>query len=551
MPEFAQLTRAFLVETAAESPVLATHLGIDGFDDQLDDLSEAAFERRSHRNADWLQQFQAVDADALTFDEGIDRELILSVLRGRAIMDDWQMWRRQPDTYLAPGLSGVFALFLHRLKPVPELARAAAARMRAVPRLVADGKRNLRPELAPALYVERALGQARAGVTYFRELVPVEVDEPWLCADLAEAGAIAGDACADFVAFLEDLRTRAHGAWAIGEERYTRLLRQKEMLPDDARSLRERGRAEYERLAEELRRCARAIANTDDWPGVLTDFNKDHPPTPEDMRQTYSSWTERARQFLKEHHLVSFPDGEECTVEPSPVYQRPVLAVASYQSPPPFSSSLKGHFFVPYPPDGAPPDEVQKRLENNSYAGIPTTAVHETYPGHHWHLVTAHGQPSAVRRTFRTPYFSEGWGLYAEHLMREQGFFTDPRQEMSQYEAIIFRAARVVVDTSLHIGDMTVDEAVAFMMERSNLPEPTAQAEVRRYCSWPTQASSYLTGYLEILRIRDRYRAAHPGDGIATLRSFHDSLAGSGGPPLALAERAVLESPSPSGRRLG
>jgi uncharacterized protein (DUF885 family) len=543
MPPFAELTRDFLAETCAESPVMATHLGIDGFDDQLDDLSEAAFARRSRRNAEWLRRFEATDADALSFDDRIDRDLIVSVLRGRAIMDDWQMWRRQPDTYLSPGLSGVFALFLHRLKAEPELARAAAARLRAVPRLVADGKRNLQPELAPALYVERALGQARAGVGYFRELVPGEVAEPGLRSELAEAGAVAADACADYVAFLEDLRARARGAWAIGEQRYSRLLREKELLSDDARSLRERGRAEYERLAEELRRCARDLADTDDWARVLTTLNQDHPPTPERMREEYADWTERARRFLEERQLVSFPEGEQCAVVPSPVYQRPVLAVASYQSPPPFSSSLKGHFFVPFPPDGAPPDEVQKRLENNSYAGIPTTAVHETYPGHHWHLVTAHGQPSAVRRTFRTPYFSEGWGLYAEHLMREQGFFTDPRQEMAQYEAIIFRAARVVVDTGLHIGDMSADEAVAYMMQRANLPEPTAQAEVRRYCSWPTQASSYLTGYLEILRLRDRYRAAHPGGGSATLRAFHDTLAGSGGLPLALAERAVLDGP--------
>jgi len=110
-------------------------------------------------------------------------------------------------------------------------------------------------------------------------------------------------------------------------------------------------------------------------------------------------------------------------VEPSPHYQRPIQAVASYNQPPAFSDSLHGHFFVPYPPDGTPPDEVQKRLEGNCSAGIPTTAVHEAYPGHHWHLVTMKAHPSPIRLTFRTPYFSEGWALYAEHMMREQGFF--------------------------------------------------------------------------------------------------------------------------------
>src|SRR5437763_12898398 len=117
----------------------------------------------------------------------------------------------------------------------------------------------------------------------------------------------------------------------------------------------------------------------------------------------------------------------------------------------------------------------------------------------------AKGNPIAIRRTFRTPYFTEGWELYAEQVMKEQGFFEDPRQEMCQIEATLFRAARIIVDTSLHIGDMSFDEAVDFMHTRANLPEPTARAEVARYCAWPTQASAYLTSCREIVRIRERY----------------------------------------------
>ena len=197
---------------------------------------------------------------------------------------------------------------------------------------------------------------------------------------------------------------------------------------------------------------------------------------------------------------------------PSPHFQRPVLAVASYSSPPGFSPSRLGHFFVPFPPDDASAEDVRQRLENNSHASIPTTAVHEAYPGHHWHLVTAKSHPSPLRRTFRTPYFSEGWALYAEHMMREQGFFEDPRHELFQVEAMLFRAARIVVDTSLHAGDMTLAEAQRFMEERANLTAPTARAEVARYAAWPTQASAYLVGCLEILAIRERHLAARRRD---------------------------------------
>jgi uncharacterized protein (DUF885 family) len=535
---FAPLAEAFLKETFDDSPVSASQLGVSGYDDRLDDLSERAFTERSRRSNQWLQRFDALGDEACaTLEERLDCDLIRSQLRGRAILEDWQMWRRQPETYLGPGLGGIFTLFLHRLKPEPDLVQSAIARLRAIPGTLEDGRRNLKPELAPRLYVERAIRQARAGARYLGEILPAEVADEQLRAELADWGGIASGAMQVYADFLEQsLLPKANGEYAIGGERYTRLLRERELLQDDVHSLRDRGRAQYDSLSEELREFAQQIDHTDDWVRVLHDLNLEHPPTPDAMLQTYTEWTERARQFLAERGLVTLPEGEECSVEASPVFQRPVTAVASYNSPPPFSASMRGHFFVPFPPDGASDQEIQQRLEHNSYAAIPTTAVHEAYPGHHWQLVVAKSNPSRVRRTFRTPYFTEGWGLYAEQVMREQGFFTDPRQVMCRVEATQFRAARIIVDTSLHIGDMSFDEAVEFMHTRANLPEPTARAEVMRYCAWPTQASAYLTGCLEILRIRDRYLSENRG----TLREFHDRIARSGGMPIALAEQAAL-----------
>jgi uncharacterized protein (DUF885 family) len=518
---------------------MASALGLDGYDDRLDDVTAAAFTRRQERATVWLGRFRAVGDEGLRPDERVDRDFAVALLAGRVLMADWEMWRRQPDIYLTPGLTGVFSLFLHRLRPEPGLARAAAARLRAIPQNLAAGQANLHPALVPPVYVERALGQARAGARYCRELVAPEVADPRLRADVAEAGAVAGAGLDDFAAFLEGLGQRARGAWAIGEARYTGLLRERELLAEDARSLRERGRRQYERLAAEAAGLARRIGGTEDWRRVLADLLRDHPPTPDAMRATYAEWTERARRFLRERGLVSFPAGEECVVAPSPPFQRPVLAVASYHRPPPFAATTRGYFFVPYPPDGVSAEEAAKRLQNNNYPSIPTTAVHEAYPGHHWHLVTARAQPSALRRTFGTSYFTEGWALYAEHMMREQGFFADPRQELCQVEAMLFRAARIIVDTSLHLSEMTFDEAVDFMMEHANLPAPTARAEVARYCSWPTQAAAYLTGCLEILRLRDRYLARTGGSGVEGLRRFHDTLASTGSLPLPLAERAL------------
>src|SRR6478735_6218544 len=141
----------------------------------------------------------------------------------------------------------------------------------------------------------------------------------------------------------------------------------------------------------------------------------------------------------------------------------------------------------------------------------------------------------------------ECWGLYAEHVMREMGFFQEPLQELYHLEATIFRAARIVIDTSMHLGEMSFDEAVAYLVERLAIPEPTARAEIGRYAWWPTQASAYLTGCLEILRIRAEWLAQRGLGDVpiadldpAVLRQFHDGLATSGSLPPGLAARAML-----------
>jgi len=518
-----------------ESPTGASFHGADGRDDRLPDLSADGWARREAAEDDWIARFEAAGDEGVDRDQRIDRDLVLSSLRGSRITREWQRWRRDPDPYVSAGLMGVFSLFIRRLHPEPELVRDAVSRLGQVEEVLDRGRDNLDPALASPLLVNRALGQCRAAIVYCRDLLPPEVSDDKDRAKIAEAGAGAAAAYESFAAFLTGLADSATGDWALGEQRYSALLRDKELLTDDAASLRERGRAQHESLDSELRALCRDAWGDDDWRTRLDSVNGDRPMTPDEMRDGYEHWTETARAFLHEHELVSFPAGEECSVEPSPPFQRPVLAVASYLQPPAMRPSLKGRFNVPYPPDGTSEQDLAERLADNSYANMATTSVHEAYPGHHWHFAWLQADSTPIRRLVTTPYFVEGWALYAERMMREQGFFADPSHDLCHLAARIFRAARIVADTSLHCGDMTFDEAVEYMHTNSPLTEAVARVEVTRYCAWPTQASSYLTGSLEIERLRERWLA----EGNA-LRDFHDRVAGSGGMPVSLAERALF-----------
>jgi len=546
----ASTLRDLLLDDVEASPVAASGLGLTEYDGRLDDLSADAFRSRDAYARTFLAWLDDIGDAGLTPDETIDRDLARSVLRGRLILAPFEGWKRDPIVYSGPITGGLFTLFLQRLTGEADRVEACVSRLAQAGGAIDAGIANLDPALAHPLIVERGLAAARSTVRYVRDLVWRDVEDPALRSRLRAAGEDAAPHLERWVAHLEGFLPRAAGSWELGEDGYSRILREREVLGDDARSLRDRGRAEFERLAAEMTVLSREATGNPDYASVLRGDDGNHPPTEEAMLEAYAAWTAKARAFLAETGLVTLPEGETCVVVPSPVFQRPVLGVASYVSPPAFSDRLKGHFFVPFAPDGAGDEEVQSRLSNNSYGSIPTTSVHEAYPGHHWHLVMRKANPSDVRKVYSTPYFSEGWALYAERVMRERGFFESPMHELHHLNATLFRAARIIVDTSLHLGEMTFEQAVTFMTDKAALPDPVARAEVGRYCWWPTQASSYLTGCLEILAIRERYLADRGYGGvdprdvpIEALRGFHDAITSAGALPLGLARRAVLRSP--------
>jgi uncharacterized protein (DUF885 family) len=534
----------YMSELFSDEPTFASELGLTQYDSELGDVSAAAFERRGRANRAWAERLAELGWAApgaanagLSGEDVIDARLLASHLAGVEVMDSWQEWRRNPEVYLDRCLQGVANLFLHRLRPEPELIEAAVTRLRQVPSVLELGKVQLDPELACSVVVERCVGAARGGADFFTDVLPGEVADEVLRARLAEAAAPAASALVEFSLHLEQLAAQAKGSWAIGEDRYSALLRQRELLDRDAAGLQEVGRGAWASLDREMTDLARRVdPQATGWKAVREALNEHHPASPDELVVAYQDACGRARDFLVEHELVTFPEGEHCSVEPSPEFLRPVLAVACYFAPPPFAPGFHGHFFVPFPPNGSGQQDVEELLADNSWSAVPTIAVHEAYPGHHWQLAWSKQTPRGLRNVLTTSYFIEGWALYAEAMMRRQGFFAAPEDQLSHLEARIFRAARVVVDTSLHCGEMNFDQAVEYMIEHSSITRAVAVSEVRRYCAWPTQAASYLTGALELDRMAQRWL----DDGRGNLRQFHDRVASSPGLPLALAEEELF-----------
>jgi uncharacterized protein (DUF885 family) len=308
------------------------------------------------------------------------------------------------------------------------------------------------------------------------------------------------------------------------------------VLEFDADSLLAFGRESVAQVEAEMKTLAAEIRAGAAPADLIEDFKKDHPAA-EEVLDFYRAWMDRSRAFVVEKDLCAIPEGEELEVIPTPGFERAVIPYAAYMPPAPYEKRQKGFFYVtPVEPD-APAEEREQKLAGHNRVKVPVVALHEGYPGHHLQLCRANRVANRIRRETHSTPFIEGWALYCEEMMREQGFYEDLRMVLGQKKDTLWRAARVVLDASLHTGRMTYEEAVAFLVDKVSLERVNAEAEVNRYIYTPTQPMSYLVGKREIMALRDEYYRKHPG---SPLRAFHDRLLAVGSLPVRLVREAVL-----------
>ena len=243
----------------------------------------------------------------------------------------------------------------------------------------------------------------------------------------------------------------------------------------------------------------------------------------------------RGRSHLIEHEIVTVPDDERIDVIPTPEYLRNVVPFAAYFSPPKFDPNPKGIYIVT-PSVGDDPNAMRE----HNFSSISNTSIHEAYPGHHLQLAVANRHPSLTRIATDAPEFTEGWGMYSEQLMREQGFDDAPNFRLAMYTDAIWRACRIILDVRMHRGELSVDEGTEFLVRNTSFEGANARAEVNRYTYTPTYQLSYLLGKVMLLQLRaDEQRRLGPR---FDLRAFHDTLLNNGSLPISFHRRLLRET---------
>jgi uncharacterized protein (DUF885 family) len=530
---FYDLVEERFVRLVRDNPILGTAIGLHQNDDLLGDgsrgqvLAELAAER-AH-----LAAIEALDPTGLSAEVRFERDLEIHNLR-RAIFDTevLRIWERRSFALDAVG-DGLFLLFARDHAPLPERLAAIAGRLEAVGTFVEEAKtRATVPQVRRWQQIE--IDTAGDLPAFFDELVTagagaLSATEQRRLERAAQAAKIAVELYGNW---LEGTLANGQDEWAVGRERHDAMVGLRGFDGLDADAILELGR---ERLREEhagRTAAAREIDPDADEATVIDRVKSDHPASFEAALEGYRESMLRARRHLIERDLVTVPDDERIDVIPTPEYLRRVLPFAAYFEPAAFDPDPKGIYVVTPSVDGDP-----RAMREHNYASISNTSIHEAYPGHHLQLDTARRHPSLTRLLTDAPELVEGWGMYSELMMREQGFDADPRFRLIMHTDAIWRACRIILDVRMHRGEIGVEEATDFLVEQTSFERPQAHAEVQWYTYRPTYPLSYLLGRTLLLGLRaDEERRL--GDGFS-LKAFHDTLLRNGSLPISFHRRLL------------
>jgi uncharacterized protein (DUF885 family) len=514
-------------------PVFATYMGIHDLDGELDNGTRDAVIQEIADAKRLQADIEAIDPAGLSESVRIERELALHNVR-RELFDSeiHRVWERRSTAMDAIG-DALFAPFARDYAPLAERLGSLTSRLEGVPAALEQHKtRATAPqvklwqelELDSGEYIPALFGEVKAaGNGVLDDRSQARLDKA------------VEKASAAVVEYLDDIKSKMGDtveSWALGPETLDQLVSLRAFDGLDASQILEIG---HEQLA--LNKAARVADAKHVDPSVAESVVVDrvksnHPANFEAALATYKDAMMRARAHIIEHDIATMPPGEQISVIPTPEYLRTVIPFAAYFEPAKFDRKPMGIYIVT-PSVGDDPNAMRE----HNYASISNTSVHEAYPGHHLQLSAATRHPSLVRLLTDAPEFVEGWGMYSEQMMREQGFDAGPEFLLAMHTDAIWRACRIILDIRMHRGEISVDDATAFLVEHTGFEHSVAQAEVFRYTYTPTYQLSYLLGKVLLLQLRaDEQRRLGAR---FSLKGFHDTLMRNGSLPISFHRRLL------------
>jgi uncharacterized protein (DUF885 family) len=529
------------------NPIQATAVGDYRYNDQLGDYSLAASATRHQRDISDLARIKAIDPSGFPEQDQISHDLFLRQLQER--VNDYDLKEYEMPLSANGGGGGIHANLADLPNSMPfdsvKHYEDYISRLRQFPKAFLQTEDVLRAgvndHLVPVRFIaEKIPGQAEGVIASNPFILPLkkfpasfsDADKNRLTEQITSTvNNEVFPAYKQFAAFIatdyipHTRTTLSVNSLGGGKRRYQATLRRFTTTDLTAAQIHEIGLKEVDRITTEMASLATANGYKDlaSFRDHIESDPKYHAVSAEAIVEDFRKYIAQMQPHLPE--LFNLLPKTAVTVEPIPPFQ--ASAATHYQG---------------GTPDGKRPGRVSVAVSeptHRSYINDEAVAYHEGVPGHHLQITVEQsltGLPEFRKHGGNSAYI-EGWGLYAEELGKEIGFYQDPGSDYGRLRSELFRAVRLVVDTGIHDMDWTRDHVVEYMRNSHAVDEPTIQAETDRYISGPGQACSYKLGQLKIRELRERARQQLGAK--FDLKTFHDEILSGGALPLDMLDARV------------
>jgi uncharacterized protein (DUF885 family) len=541
--EFQKIAHDYIELELATNPEEATELGDHRFDGRLTDYSPEARAKELATQKEFREKLNALDGSQVTGANNVDFRILKENI-------DYKIFQaeelKQPDwnplVYNQSLANSLYVLvardFASPEKRIPNLRQ----RMEGIPRVIAQAKVNL--QHPPRVHTETAIEQTQGAINLVREgLAPLLDRAPKMKKELAPLQEKTAAALEDYKKWLEkDLLPRSDGDFRLGADKFRKKLRFALASDLSMEEIMKRAQTDLQRTQTAIYETALPLYKKyfpkADQPAladkkkitaaVLNKLAEQHPDD-----NTIVSYAQKivgeATDFVRSHNLVTVPD-TPLDVIVMPEFKRG-QAIAYCDASGPLEKNGKTFFAVaPTPNDWSKQRKESFFREYNNYM-VRDLTVHEAMPGHYLQLAHANEfrAPTLVRAIFQSGTFIEGWAVYCEQMMAEQGY-GGPEVKMQQLKMRLRAICNAILDQSIHAGNMSEKEAMDLMTKEGYQQEGEAVAKWKRARLTSTQLSTYFVGVSEHLDLRDS--AKRKAGSSFDQKKYNDQVISYGSPPV-------------------
>jgi uncharacterized protein DUF885 len=520
-PGFDDLAAQIASHLQQLEPDAAVSLGLHELDGVLPDRSPHALEQA-------VAQLTK-DRDALArMPTSLDRDVLLQRLHEKLFeLVELDIYRTNPMAYA--GAINLADYIIRDYAPVAQRAAAVVKLCGGLAGYLAQARANVRLPI-PRTWIDTALLQTKGYLEFADQDVRKELaGQPGIDAALDGCKA----ALAEHATWLTKQQPQGTTAYALGADRFVKMLRETQGFDLALPRLREIAMADLERNTKAITEAAHSIDAKRPVADVVRAQAEIKPPA-SGVLALATQQAADARAFLIAHAIVTIPSDELATVKQSPAFQR--WNAAFLDRPGVFETKPLASYYYISPPDPTwPPDEQRAYIPPK--ADLLFTTVHEVWPGHFLHYLHIRKNPSRVLRSYCTFSTSEGWAHYSEEMLYDAGLGgKTPETHIGQLKEALLRNVRFVVAIGEHADGMTVEQATQLFAERGFVDAGNARQQAVRGTFDPMYIS-YTLGKLAIRKLAADWLAAHPGK---ALGDFHDAFLANACAPLPLIRRVLL-----------